>query len=182
MPYNQNRKKLAEIRQRERKNRKGLEALQARQSTIDAEVNQAYEKYLQAQANHKAGEATAKAVSEAEAKYLTLQAEKKGLSKEIEVSGKVAEILKGKVTDAEYMFSQDARSFYQNQLEPHFTTINELLSALNTEIEKINAHRRNMQADQVSESVLKGIDFNSQALISKKKLSSIETRNFITQL
>lgn len=180
--YKENREKLSEIRQRERKNRKEFEALTTRQSVIDAELNQAYEKYLQSQADNKAGEATAKVVSEAEAKYLTLQAEKDGLSKEIEVSGKVAEILKGKVTDAEYMFSQDARSFYQKQLEPHFTTINELLSALNTEIEKINAHRRNMQADQVSDSILKGIDFNSQALICKKKLSSIETRNFITQL
>lgn len=182
MAYETDKRKLAEIRHRERKYRKELQALQTRQSEIDAELNQAYNDYLQAQANYKAGELSSKNVNDAESKYQQLQSEKDGLSKEIEVASRVATILKEKVSDAETVFIEDARSHYRKQLEPHFATINKLLSAINDEIETMNGYRTNMQADQVSDSILKGIDRNSIALISKKKLASIETRNFITQI
>jgi uncharacterized protein YllA (UPF0747 family) len=182
MSYDKTKAEVSSLRTKQREARRELDTLLQRQNTIDAELNKEYDNYLQSQADNKAGECTENDATKAERVYLKLKDEKSGLEKEIEVAERVASILKGKVLDAEYRLSRDAQKHYREKLEPHFDKIDRAISEINSEIEAINNYRKDMQADKVPESVLKGIDHKSQALISKGKLASIQTRNFITQI
>ncbi|MTI88041.1 MAG: hypothetical protein FH748_08745 [Balneolaceae bacterium] len=84
MNYETTKQKKQELRSKERNAREELKALQDRQSSIDSDLQNAYDNYLQAQAGHKAGECTESDVSKAERAYLKLKDEKDSLSKEIE--------------------------------------------------------------------------------------------------
>lgn len=175
------RSETSALRTKYREAKNELDKLLQRRDSIDSELNNAYNSYIQAQADQKAGDVSNKDVTTAEKGYLKLKDEKEKLSDSIEVAEKVGAILKEKVTTSEYELSQQARTYYAEKVASHFTKIDKALSVINDEIESINGYRKGMQSDKVSDSFLKGIDRNSQALISKGKLASIQTKNFITQ-
>lgn len=182
MNYEQTKTELSEIRSKERKARKELEDLQERQSSIDADVNQAYDAYLQAQADEKAGEASNKDVTKAEKAYLSLKSERDTLDKDIEVAQRIQSILKDKVRDAEGEFRKYAVPFHKEKLKPHFENIQAALDTINSEIEAVNSYKNNLIKDQVGDSVLKGITHYSKAVITKDIKGSIGFKNFITQI
>lgn len=182
MKYDKTKQKLSELRSKERKAREELSSLENRQSSIDAELNNAYEIYIQKQADQKAGECPEKEVLKAEQDYQKIKSEKDDLHEEIEVSQRVATILKDKIREAESEFIREAVPYHKQKLSAHFKAIQKGLDLINAEINQVNEYRNALQKDHIPESVLNGITYHSKAVITTKNNGSLGMKDLILNI
>jgi len=180
MSYKSNKSALSDIRKKYREAKSNRDKLIERRNTIDADVRQAYDTFIQAQANAIIDDATKS--KQAESKFQSLKAERDDLDKKLDVAEKVLKLVRSKVKKAEADFRLDARKYHQDKLAPHFSKIDQALSTINAEIDTLNEYRRELTLDNLDDSILQGIKHHSQAVITKENNGSLGMRKFITTM
>ena len=181
MKYTEMRKDLQELRSKHKEARTELAELESSVDPLHEKFESSYIQLTEKRAEAEIGDCSKADVKKAEKRNKDIKAKIQETKEAIDTKKHVVRLLEEKLSKAELEFSSLAKEYHAKKLKPHFEKIDEALATANDSIQAINDHRNELQKDHLSTSLLKGIDYGSEALISKKKMASMEKRNFITQ-